>query len=1099
MSGKQTSLSESQQSIWHLHQLASKSSAFNIGCSFKLSQPIGMQSVKTAIERLVEHHGVLRTTYNLNENGVYKIIHESVFIDFKSIDGLIWSQTELQANFNSVLSEPIDIKNGPVVRFRLYSIDSGTCSTVLICAHNIALDHCSLSFLQSELQSFIQNPVNHISSHDTSYENYIHEQKHYLNSSECENNFNILKNELESAPPLLDIPSDFVRSSVRDFKGNTHRISINGSLRDDIYLFAKKFNVQPYDILLAAFSVFLSKHAGQETIVIGLPIDERPLNSSYTNAIGVFSNQIPLKIVLNSDFTITNLIEHIVDQKNKGVKNIRYPFNQFVKNYGVTPDFSRSPVFQAFYDWQGCEDGCLTDQLNQEEGQFDISLVVYDFQTRFSIQLRYATQVFSEETIKNFANRFITILENLLKNPSVKISDLPLLSESELTKVTKEWNCTSTIAPQLNSVQEIIEKQSEKTPLAIAAIAGDVTFTYKDLDEKSNQIANFLRSRSIKRGMLVGIFIDRSMDMLVGLLGILKSGAAYVPLDPLFPSERISHIIEDSAVTMIITKKSLQPSLRFSGTYICLDEQCTELYSSPTSRPSHTNTQEDLSYVLYTSGSTGKPKGVEISHGAMINFLLSMIDVPGLNPKDIFCAITTISFDIAVLELFGPLCIGAKTVILDNETSKDATRLSGALLSHKATVMQATPATWEMLTASGWQGSKDLRVLCGGEALRQDLANSLLTCASEVWNMYGPTETTVWSSCRKLSKTDNVISNTLRRVAVSSFGFCGTNAHVILEEPPLQKAGNASRPRQLIVLSAKSKTSLDNITEKFQTFFKNNQIFALPDVAFTLQSGRNFLKHRKFIVCSDSAEASVMLNQPDPNRSGQRNLEKSSNKSDVTSFMLEKIRKIIEDISGVSLSEASFNSSFFDLGFDSLVLTQIARVISKETKTQITLRNLMENYASINVLTIHIVSTLSDDSIQALMSEQKPKPVKPAIETIKSVTTEKVAPTNSTLSENALEQVMIRQMDIIERLVALLESREKKNLIEFDNLNTHNNTGPIDRDSATTKELYKKNTMFMNLNNPPVPGARLGRYENGNPAWYIPDQSQSGKFIKLGN
>ncbi len=450
-------------------------------------------------------------------------------------------------------------------------------------------------------------------------------------------------------------------------------------------------------------------------------------------------------------------MKYIISQKTKFLENSRFPFNLLVKNTITSQDFSRPPIFQVFFDCQEENNDSYTSLLKQQEGLFDLSLIAFNSKNKLTLQMQYCTQSFSDETINNFSNRLLNILDCLLSNPDAKISDISMLSESDIEKVTQEWNLSGISIPFFNNVHSIFEAQVDKTPDSIAAIIDNVTYTYKELDIKANQIANFLRSHSIINDTLVGIYIDRSIEMLSGLLGILKAGAAYVPLDPSFPSERIGYIIKDSAVSIILTKKNLLPSLTFSGTCVCLDQN-EELTKASKSRPLHFNKPDDLAYILYTSGSTGQPKGVEISHESMINFLLSMAINPGLKADDTFCAVTTISFDIAVLELFGPLCVGAKTVILNSETSKDVHRLANALTSFNATIVQATPATWEMLTASGWKGMQNLRILCGGEALRPDLAKRLLECASEVWNMYGPTETTVWSSCCKLSKTEKIIS-----------------------------------------------------------------------------------------------------------------------------------------------------------------------------------------------------------------------------------------------------------------------------------------------------------------------------------------------------
>ncbi len=292
-----TALSQAQLSIWHLHQLSPLSNVFNIGCAFRISQQTDVLQVKNAISKLIEHHEILRTTYDLNKTDVYGIIHDSKIIDFDSTDASQWSQLELEENLNLNLSKPFDIKNGPIIRFRAFTIEQKTASILLICAHNIALDQSSLLILKNELQLLLLDPAAQICKDNKTYSDYIRDQMEYLNQKESEQHLNFWKNELKDVPPLIDIPTDSGKSTFRNFQGKTYQITLNNNLTDRIYEFTKRYNFQPCDILLAAFSIFLSKHASQDTIIIGIPTNERQLNDNYSNLIGIFSNQIPIKVV----------------------------------------------------------------------------------------------------------------------------------------------------------------------------------------------------------------------------------------------------------------------------------------------------------------------------------------------------------------------------------------------------------------------------------------------------------------------------------------------------------------------------------------------------------------------------------------------------------------------------------------------------------------------------------------------------------------------------------------------------------------------------------------------------------------------------------
>ena len=293
----------------------------------------------------------------------------------------------------------------------------------------------------------------------------------------------------------------------------------------------------------------------------------------------------------------------------------------------------------------------------------------------------------------------------------------------------------------------MFENRVKATPDAVAAAFEDEQLTYAQLDRRANQLANYLGTIGVKPGVLVGVFVERSLDMIVGLLAVMKAGGAYVPMDPTYPPERISFVLADAKVPVLLTQEKLAKSLAIAGAQqVYLDTNWSTIARHSSEKPNVNVTSQDLAYVIYTSGSTGKPKGVEVSHRAVVNLLSSMQKKPGLESRDTLVAVTTLSFDIAGLELFLPLCTGAKLVIASREAAADGNLLLSRLKSAGATVMQATPVTWKLLLDAGWDGSPALKVLCGGEMFPRELANELVKRAKSVWNMYGPTETTIWSS-----------------------------------------------------------------------------------------------------------------------------------------------------------------------------------------------------------------------------------------------------------------------------------------------------------------------------------------------------------------
>ncbi len=327
------------------------------------------------------------------------------------------------------------------------------------------------------------------------------------------------------------------------------------------------------------------------------------------------------------------------------------------------------------------------------------------------------------------------------------MDELLLPTDAECQRALLDWNDTKREYPRNECIHQLFEKQAARNPEAVAVVFEDQKLTYGELNAQSNQLAHYLRNLGVGPDGLVGICVERSLEMLVGLLGILKAGGAYVPLDPAYPSERLGFMLEDTKIPVLLTQRHLLESLpAHSANVVCLDRDLPQIELQNTLNLDSGVSPENLAYVIYTSGSTGKPKGVMIQHQAFVNFVVSMHTEPGLSATDIVLALTTLSFDIAGLELFGSLTIGAQVVMVPRDVATDGLRLLEFVQGSKVTVMQGTPATWRMLLDAGWRDKMPLKIICGGEALSHQLAVELDRRVNSVWNLYGPTETTVWST-----------------------------------------------------------------------------------------------------------------------------------------------------------------------------------------------------------------------------------------------------------------------------------------------------------------------------------------------------------------
>jgi amino acid adenylation domain-containing protein len=392
--------------------------------------------------------------------------------------------------------------------------------------------------------------------------------------------------------------------------------------------------------------------------------------------------------------------------------------------------------------------GLTLQPLGLESGvaKYDLTLSAREATAGLRLTLEYNTDLFRAATITRMLGHLRTLLEGCVTDPDRRLSELPLLTDAERNQLLVESAGTEANDDR-PTVQALFEEQAALTPDAVAVVGVGEELTYGELDRRANQLARYLRASGVGPEVPVGICLERSPRLLVGLLGILKAGGAYLPLDPGYPAARLGFMLADAKVRLLVTQARVREQLPPSdATVLCLDVDADRIARESSERIDGGVTADHLAYVIYTSGSTGRPKGVQIPHRAVVNFLTSMQRVPGLGRQDTLLAVTTLAFDIAGLELLLPLTVGARCVIAADEVAKDGRRLADTLTRSGATVMQATPAGWQLLVEAGWAGTPGLRAFCGGEALPSILADQLLTRCGSLWNLYGPTETTIWSA-----------------------------------------------------------------------------------------------------------------------------------------------------------------------------------------------------------------------------------------------------------------------------------------------------------------------------------------------------------------
>jgi amino acid adenylation domain-containing protein len=562
----------------------------------------------------------------------------------------------------------------------------------------------------------------------------------------------------------LDLPFDRQRPALPSSRGAAYRSRLPRELTERIKDLSRQEGVTLYVTLVAAFQTLLSRYSGQDDMVLGTTSAGR--TQAETEAlIGFFVNTLVLRSDLSGNPSFRELLRRVREVVLQAQAHQDLPFESLVKGLQPERQAGQNPLFQVMLTLDpplsSLPAGWSVETMEVETGtaKFDLALELVEQPEGLLSRFEYRTELFDEATIARMAGHWQTLLEGIVSDCTQRIGELPLLTEQERHQLLVEWNATEADYPKEKCIHQLFEEQVERTPEAVAVVFEDAHLTYRELNGRANRLAHHLQDLGVGPEVLVGLCVERSLDMIVDILGILKAGGAYVPLDTTYPSERIGFMVEDAQASFLVTQQRLLPQLpAHAAKVICLNTDAQVLDQQSEANPVCETTSENLAYVMYTSGSTGRPKGVQIPHLAVVNFLLSMCHQPGLMAEDKLLAVTTFSFDIAALELFLPLIVGARVIVASQDIIANGAALAKTLTRMGATAMQATPVTWRMLLAAGWQCNQQLKILCGGEALPYELAQQLLPQAASLWNMYGPTETTIWSSVCKIKPEDDVIS-----------------------------------------------------------------------------------------------------------------------------------------------------------------------------------------------------------------------------------------------------------------------------------------------------------------------------------------------------
>ncbi len=778
--GQMLRLSYAQERLWFLDQLEPKSPFYNIAGAVRLRGELDPVALEETINEIVRQHEVLRTTFDMINGQPIQIINPAQRLTLQVLDlsGLLEQEreSELKRLVAEEAQQPFDLAKGPLMRVRLISLGEGD-NVILLTRHHIISDGWSLSILIREMsvlyEAFSTGKPSPLAELTFQYADYAHSQREWLQGEVLDKQLEYWKRQMAGAPPVLELPTDHPRPPVQSFNGSVESVVLPGSLSDGLKELSRKEGATLFMTLLAAFQAMLSRYSGQEKIVVGTPIASRN-RTELENLIGLFLNTLALHTDLGGDPCFVELLHRVREVALGAYAHQDLPFEKIVEELQPARDTSRSPVFQVMFTLQNTPRVSIQRpgmKLNSVGGEayttkFDLSLAMMDREDGLVASLQYNTRLFEAATIKRMIGHFQTLLDSILSDPLLPLSLLPMLSPAERSQLLLDFNDTDSDFSRHLCIHHLFEAQVDRSPDAVALVFNDHRISYSELNQCSNQLAHYLQKLGVGPESLVGICLERSVEMVVSLLGILKAGGAYLPIDPYYPLDRISFMIEDSSLNLLLTQQQLLSLLgQQPADMVCIDSISPLLDQQPSSNPTCEVESRNAAYLIYTSGSTGRPKAVVIEHKSVVNFLTSMEQKLAISSEDVLVAVTTLSFDIAGLEIYLPLKAGARVEIASREEGWDGEKLAERLAKSKATMMQATPASWRMLMESGWRAERGFKVLCGGEGLAGELARQLKGSEAEVWNLYGPTETTIWSGGYEVEEEERGIMPVGRPIA----------------------------------------------------------------------------------------------------------------------------------------------------------------------------------------------------------------------------------------------------------------------------------------------------------------------------------------------
>ena len=749
-------ISSAQKRIYYACKMDSENSLlYNIPGGIIFEKALDIEKLEICLSKLINRHEALRTYFEIYNNEIVQKIQNK--IDFKlDIYNDTISYDDLKNKFNEFVS-PFDLSKAPLFRAKLFNLNTG--GTVLfVDIHHIISDGISVSIIINELCKLYNNE--NLEPIKITYKDFSKWENDRLSNGDFKNAENYWVNQFITDIPILNMPTNYPRFAIRSYEGNKIHAKFNEELTNKINNYCNQLEITPYMFFLSVYYILLYKYTGQKDIVVGSPVVGRIRNDLY-NIVGMFVNSLPMRTKINSNLTFNSFINQIKELCLQNLEYQDYPFDELVNKLNIQRDTSRNPLFDVMFAYQNNGNPNINfNGINAKYyipdtkiSKFDLSLEIFPENNSLNLSFEYAKSLFNKEFITNLSNHYINIINTVLENKEIKISEINMLSVTEKNKILYEFNNTKMDYPSNKTIAQLFEDQVEKTPDNIAVVFKNQQLTYKELNEKVNSLAHYLReNENINRNDIVGIMLPRSLEMIISILAVLKTGGAYVPIDPEYPQDRIKYMLENSNSKLLLTTENLKNTVNYENIK-CVDLNNNSIYSLSIKNLNNINLPDDLVYVIYTSGSTGMPKGVSLKHKALTNltyYLDYYVEFFRPTNKQLSIAsVTTVSFDIFVFETLISLKNGLRVVISSEEEQHVPSELLKLIQKENINAIQMTPSRMQIfLDNIDTNNLFDLKyVILAGEPLPNTLLQKLLSIGiKKVYNGYGPSETTVFST-----------------------------------------------------------------------------------------------------------------------------------------------------------------------------------------------------------------------------------------------------------------------------------------------------------------------------------------------------------------